>query len=176
MSPEDFGSRVIAETPAVDSNALLGRVINVSVSDLTGDKKKYHMKMEFRVNRVEGRKAYTEFSGFECMREFLSRFVRKRSQKIENVFRLRTKDGWELQVKMLSITLKKVNKNVQRRIRKLIQEHIVAHGSRANIEQFFNNIIKGRYQKESRSAANRIYPLRFNEVAKIEVLGAPQKK
>ncbi|MBL7206860.1 MAG: hypothetical protein ISS36_04640 [Candidatus Aenigmarchaeota archaeon] len=174
LTPKEFGGNVIAETPAIDSNALRGRLIGVNVSDLTGDKKKYHMKLNFKVNKIKDKKAYTEFHGFEVIREFLSRFVRKRSQRIDGTFKLKTKDNWELRIKILTVTLRKVERNIQKQIRKIVEEHIISQGKKTDLNTFVDNVIKGRYQKESRSIANRVYPVRFNEVAKIKVLKKPK--
>ena len=50
LTPEIFGSKVIGETPADDANNLYGRIIEASLKDITGNFRKYYVKLFFKIN------------------------------------------------------------------------------------------------------------------------------
>lgn len=170
MAPNELGGKVIAETPATDPDNLVGRVVNIPVSDLTGNQKKYHMRVRLKITSVKGKSAETVFDGFECLREYLSRFVRNGSKKIENVLTAKTADSWEIKVKILSVSFRIADTNVQKKLRKTISEYIAKVVAKSKMYNFVNAVIANRPQLDSMKLANKIHPVRFNEVAKIEVL------
>lgn len=170
-----FGNAVIAETPAIDSSAIMGRRIEVNVSQLTGQASKYYMSMGFRIDGVDGRKASTRFDGYSCSRDYLFHVVRKRTDKVRHIWAVETKDGWKLQVVALLILNRKTDANIKNKVRKLIDEQLDSAAKRSGIDDFVREVITGALQKEMKRLGNKIYPIRFSEIEKIEVVGAPEK-
>jgi ribosomal protein S3AE len=175
LAPEMFGRKLIAETPSTDPNFIIGRNVFTTLMDLTGNKNGYYMKLRFVVNSVENKNAYTDFNGLECIREYLTRFVRKRSDKIESVFYAETKDGFKLQINTLTIPLRKVDAGTKTQMRKLLVDYFISEAEKSSIEQFVKNVLGEKYRTESRAMLNKIYPTKFHEVAKVEVIKRPGK-
>jgi ribosomal protein S3AE len=173
LAPEYFGENVIAETPATDPKTIIGRTVEVNVSDLIGQKGKDYQKIRFRADRVDGKKVHTSFCGYFCIREYISRVVRKRLQKIEIIDSVKTKDEWVLQVSSVAIMNRNVDSNVQKKVRVWMSDQLGQVASRSAIDEFVKFIIAGTVQHKMKKQGSRIYPVRFFEIAKIEVLKSP---
>jgi len=169
-----FNSVVLAETPAIDSSAIIGRTIRVNVSQLTGQASKYYMNLEFMIDAVDGKKASTVFAGYNSTRDYLFHVVRKRTEKVRHVRDVETKDGWRLQVVALLILNRKTDTNVKSKIRKIIDEQLDAAAKRNGIDGFVKDIVAGAVQKEMKRLGNKVYPVRFSEIESIEVLKRPK--
>lgn len=62
-APDFFGNKEIGLTPADDPEKVIGRVIETTLKDLTGDFTKGQVKLYFQVYDVKGQNAYTKFKG-----------------------------------------------------------------------------------------------------------------
>jgi len=128
----------------------------------------------FKVTNVSGEKAYTSFHGLECLRDYISRLVRKRTTRIDTVQDLVTKDGVKLRVKTIAISLKKMKSSIKKSVMNYIREVIKEEAEKSKLPEFINKILKDEIKKKIIEGASKIYPLRHFEVRKIEVL--PQKR
>jgi len=174
ISPEAFGKTFVAETPTTDPKALVGRNVEVSVSDFFRQPTKYYMKMSFKITSVDGKEAHTRFNGFTCLREYLARYVRKGTQKIMLIDYATTKDNWKIQVYTLAILNKNTDNKVQKAVRKNIKEYIEDKTASSTMEEFMKAVIAGIHQKHIKKTFSKIYPIRFSEISKIEVIKAPE--
>lgn len=175
LSPKAFGENIIAETPATDPKTLMGRTIDVNVSDVMGQKGKDYQRLIFKVSRVDGKNAHTTFNGYVCLKEFISRVVRKHLQKVEVIGNARTKDEWELQMSSIAIMNRNVEKNIQRKVRLWVADQLTKSAEKSGIDEFVKHIAAGSMQYNMKKQGSKIYPIRFFEVSKIEVVKAPEK-
>ncbi len=81
-APEFFGSKEIGLTPADDPEKVIGRVIETTLKDLTGDFTKGHVKLYFQVYDVKGQNAYTKFKGHTLARSYIRSLVRRRTTRL----------------------------------------------------------------------------------------------
>ena len=70
-APRMFNEAEIGETPSADPEFVLGRTVEVTVQDLTGDFSKMHIKLKFKVVSVDGyrlalRRETVEGYGDDC--------------------------------------------------------------------------------------------------------------
>jgi len=173
LSPKVFGEMHLADTPAMDPKSISNRAIEVSVPEITGNESKYYMKLRFKIERIEDRKAYTRFGGLSSTRDYISRMTRKGSSKIRMIGRLNTKDGWELRASLVAILLKNTDASVQKRVRENMMNLLKTNANKSTIDFMIKSIINGFAQKAIKKSSSRIYPVRFLEIEKIEVLKAP---
>jgi len=173
LAPESFGGNAIAETPATDPKTLVGRTVEVSLTDLLGQQGKDYQKLRFRIERVDGRNAYTKFNGYVCIREFISRVIRKRLQKVEIIGDVKTKDDWILQISAVAVMNRNVEKQIQKKVRIWVGNLLSETAGKSGIDDFVKFIIAGSIQHKVKKQGSRIYPVRFFEISKIEVLKAP---
>lgn len=160
----------LAETPATDPKALTDRCVEASAVDFTGDKRKQHMKLIFKTTELADSKLNTRFNGYRCTNEFVTRFVRKGSQKIDATDYVETKDEWKLQVTVVAILNRNVDTNLQKKARKFVVKKLKDTASKNNLADFIKGVMASVYQKDIRKQGSKIYPIRFAEISKIEVI------
>lgn len=170
VAPKMFGKVEIGRTITDDPEKLVGRKISVSLMNLLNDFRKYYMKFIFRVVSVDGSTAMTEFDGSECMRDYISRIVRRRSRRVDTIQNLVTKDGIKIRVKGLAIIPRQVKTSVKDTVRDSIREIIENEVERANLEDLIKRIISDDIKRRILRESSRIYPVRSFEIRKIEVL------
>jgi len=176
LAPAELGAKMLGQTPTTDPKTIMGRNIAIGVSDLVGDRSKYYMKINLRINKIEGKTALTVFNGFECIRERLMRMVRKRNQKVEGVFDVMTKDSWFLRVKPVTILNGNTTAAVQNKMRIFMREFLNDFSKNNKMSDILKKIISTELQMRIKREGSKIYPVRFSEIARIKVLKSPEIK
>ena len=164
-----FGKKQIGETPTTDAKLLPGKVIEVSLPEVGGPGQKFYVKLKFKTDKVEGKSVLTKFHGLSLMNEHMYRIVRKRMQKAELVTYVDTKDGWKLQLTFIAMLNRNTNSSVQNEIRVSSEKSLRDFASKNTIDEFVKAVTAGSIQHSIRKMGNRIYPIRFSEITKIEV-------
>lgn len=170
VAPKIFNEKELAKTMTEDPKSLLNRRVAIGLMELTNNFSKYYMKFFFRIKRVEGGKAFTEFDGTECLRDYISRMVLRRVRRIDTVQDLMTKDGKKIRVKGLAITSRKINSIVQKTVRKKIKEVIKTEVEGSKFDDFIRKIISDSIKKKVLREGRKIYPIRNFEIRKTEVM------
>ncbi len=168
-----FNEMQLTETPTTDPATLVGRNLEIGVSELLGQPQKYYMKVFFKITDISGKNAFTRFNGYATTREYLYRMVRKRNQKVESVDTIDTKDGWRIQVTSVAILNRNAFAEISNKVRRVMVGHITDTAKKAGMDDLLKKVIEGSLQKEVRKIGSKIYPVRFCEVSKIEVVKAP---
>lgn len=174
LAPQYFDSKPLGLTPAIEPNQVIGRVVEASVLHLTNDYSKYYMKLKFRVNRVEGDKAYTIFYGMECLQDYISRLVRRRTRRIDTIQDVKTKDGFLLRVKTITITHKAIKSSVIKTLRKFIKDTIKEEVENSAVSQVVKKIVNDVIKKRIIEEGSKIYPIRHFEIRRVDVLSTPK--
>jgi len=172
LAPKMFSETQMAETPAIDPKVLVGRTVESNVSELLGQPDKYYMNLKFKITGVNDHNASTRFHGYSCAKEHLFRIIRKRSQKVRATTNVETKDGWKLQVVSLVILNRNTDIEVRRKVRKIMVSGLMESAKGSGMDSFIRSITGGVLQKDIRKLGNKIYPVRFSEIERIEVLKA----
>ena len=175
VSPPEFGSKILYQTPSTDPASLIGRNVNVPVSEVTGDRSKYFLWLKLRIADVKGSNAQTIQNGIQCMNEYLSRIVRKRKDKIEITHIVRTKDGWKIRVKPLLIMTRNVSGSVRTNVINNANKFLDDNAKKMSFNDFIHEIIKGSFQMKMKKHLNKVYPVRFSEIGKVKVIEPSEK-
>jgi len=170
VAPKMFNERELAKTITSDPNSLINRKISVSLMDLINDFGKYYMKFIFRVKRVEGEKAFTEFDSSECLRDYISRMVLRRVRRVDTIQDLETKDGRKIRVKGLVIIPKRVKTTIKKAVRNKVREMIKSEVEKSTLDDFVKKIISDEIKVKILKEARKTYPIRNFEIRKTEVL------
>jgi small subunit ribosomal protein S3Ae len=171
LAPKLFKEAEIGKTISDDPGKVIGRKVSVSLMTLLNDFRKYYIKFSFRVVSIDGDNAITEFAGSECMRDYISRLVRRRSRRVDTVQDLVTKDEVKIRVKGLAIIPRQVKTSVKETVRDNIREIIKNEVERSNLEEFIKRIISDDIKHRILRESSRIYPVRYFEIRKTEILG-----
>ena len=127
------------------------------------------MKFFFRIKKVEKDKAFAEFDGSECMRDYISRMVLRRARRIDVVQDLVTKDGKKITVKGLIIS-RRIKSNIEKTIRARMKEVIKAEVENSTLDEFIEKILTDELKSRILKEGRKIYPIRNFEVRKTKVI------
>jgi small subunit ribosomal protein S3Ae len=173
LAPPSFGSVTIATTPVDESWKLLGRNIETTLYDLTGDITQVHIHLYFQIWKVEGENAYTIFKGHELARDYIRSLTRRKSSRITAIFNVNTKDNYLLRLTVMAWTTYKCNTSQQRAIRKILMDTTLNIASTKTFDEFVIGMVFGDYTQQLFNEAKKIYPLRKVEFAKSKLVAVP---
>lgn len=170
QAPDIFSKDVISETPADEESKVIGRTVSEDLTELMNDTSKYYVDVSMKITDVEGNKAFTEIDGMECSNEFVSRMVRKRSDRMDLVHDVTTADDREVRIKIVGATVRNASSRVLSDVRNSLKEVLDEKASTQAYNELMENIFTDRTQEDLRDVANEIYPFRQLEVRKTELL------
>ena len=169
-APRMFNEAEIGETPSADPAFILGRTVEVTVQELTGDYSKMNIKLKFKVADVDGYDAKTVFIGHELTSEYVRRLTRRKKTKTDHVVDVTTKDGFVLRVKPMSIADRRIQSSQEDAMRRILAETLIQMGKDNNLSDLIKAIISGDMSKDLAKACRVIIPIKRIEIRKTEVL------
>jgi len=170
LAPPYFGNVEIGSIPADEPEKLLGRVIEVTLYEITGDFSHQYLKIYFQIIRVEGKTAYTTFKGHEYSRDYLRSLVRRRTTKVDGIFNVTTKDGYRLRVAVCAFTLTRIKTSQESAIRKIMAKIVEEKSKTLTLDQFAQEMVLGKIASDVYNEAKKIVPLRHVGVRKSKLL------
>ncbi|ACJ16007.1 SSU ribosomal protein S3AE [Thermococcus onnurineus NA1] len=173
-APDFFGNKEIGLTPADDPEKVIGRVIETTLKDLTGDFTKGQVKLYFQIYDVKGQNAYTKFKGHTLSRSYIRSLVRRRTTRVDGIFNITTKDGYKLRVMGMVIAYRRIQTSQERAIREIMRDIIYKKAEELNYKDFILEAVTGKMATEIAKEARKIYPIKRAEIRKIKVLAEPE--
>ena len=173
LAPTLFGKAKIAETPSDTPEKVMGRVVEASMQEFTGDFAKAHIKLLFKVVDVSGFEARTAFVGHETTTDYVKRMARRHKSKIDGVFDVTTKDGKRIRVKPSAYTNKRIQTSQKAAIRGVMRQVIETLAANNTLNDFVKAMLDGEIGKQTYKMAKVIFPVKRVEVHKSELLEAP---
>ncbi|MBC7084907.1 MAG: 30S ribosomal protein S3ae [Methanomethylovorans sp.] len=172
-APDFIGKNNIGTTLAEQPEQLIGRIVEVTVGDLTNDFSKHNTKLKFRIKDINGNIAQTRFIGHEITTDYLRSIVKRQTSRIDTNLKVTTKDGYTLRVKPICFTVKRARTSQIEGIRQVMDNTVKERANELNFEQFVEEAIMGKLSATIYRNAKNIYPLRRVEIRKTEVEGMP---
>ena len=169
LAPEMFNKQLLGETLSDDAGKLIGRIAEVTVQDLTGDFSKMHIKLQFRVNHVQGQDALTQFIGHDMTSDYIRRLTRRKRTRTDLVVDVVTKDNWKIRVKPMAITDRRIQTSKQTAIRAIIAKVVRDTAAKQATSDLVKGIISGELAKTIAIACKPVQPISRVEVRKSEV-------
>ncbi len=173
LAPQSFDNVTIADTLSSDLDALMDRVTEVSLQDLTNDFRKSHIKLFFKINKVENNNAYTQFIGHTLTSDYLRRMIRRKRSKIEGVYDVTTRDGAKIRVKPFATTDKRIQNSQKRIVRETMKKTISDNAKTSTMSEFIKEVIDGKIGSDIYKNCKKLYPVKRVEVFKTQVIGFP---
>ncbi|MEM0224226.1 MAG: 30S ribosomal protein S3ae [Desulfurococcaceae archaeon] len=173
LTPESFGTVSLGSIPSDDPDKLIGRVLETTLYDLTGDISQVHVKLYFQIIKVEGDKAFTRFKGHELARDYMKSLVRRKSSKIQGIFDVQTKDGYVVRITIVALTSYRCKTSQKRAVRKIMKEYIVQKAGELTFDELIHEVLRGTISNEISEKTRKIYPIRRVEVYKTKLLMVP---
>jgi len=167
VAPPSFDNVTIADTLADSPDSLINRVTEVSLQDLTNDFRKSHIKLYFKIHKVEETNAHTQFAGHTLTSDYLRRMIRRRRSKIDGVYDAITRDGATIRVKPFATTDKRIQNSQKKVVREAMKKTIYDQAKTSTLAEFVKNILDGRWRIENNQmifykADNVTEIMRFN--------------
>jgi small subunit ribosomal protein S3Ae len=185
VAPPYFGNVELGAIPADEPEKLIGRVIEATLYDVTGDFSHQYLKLYFQVIQVEGKTARTMFKGHEYSRDYLRSLVRRRTTKVDGIFNISTKDGYRFRVAVCAFTLSRIKTSQERAIRKIMAKIVEEKSAAITMDQFVQEMVLGKIASDIYNEARKIVPLRhvgvrksklLTQVAQVQALQAPLQR
>lgn len=173
MSPPYFGGVELGTLPSEDSSKLVGRVVDATLYDVTDDFAHQYLKMHFGVTDVEGKTAHTVFKGHEYSRDYLRSLVRRRTTRVDGIFSVTTKDGYQLRLAVCAFTLSRVKTSQEGAIRSIMRKIIEEKAGALTFDQFTQEVVLGKIASDIYNEAKKIAPLRHVGIRKSKLTLQP---
>jgi ribosomal protein S3AE len=149
---------------AYEVSELKSRIIKY---DLTRILRGKSLVLLLKVN-IEGDKAVAVPLKTILLPSFLRRMVRKGTNYVEDSFPAECKNA-EVRIKPFLVTRRKVSRSIRNSLRKKAKEELIDYAKRLSSENFIEDVIHGKVQKQLASTLKKIYPLSLCEIRMFEV-------
>ena len=172
--PSYFGGSELGLVPTADPQGLIGRVIEKTLHEITGDFSQQHIKLYFQVTDLEGDKAETIFKGHEYSKDYLRSIVRRGSTRIDGIFDVSTKDGYKLRVSIVAFSISRVKASQTSAIRAVMKKILVEKAEILDFDQFIQEVILGKIASDIYNEAKRTLPIRHIGIRKSKLIATPK--
>lgn len=170
LAPSCFGNVELGAVPAAEPEKLVGRVIDSTLYEVTNDFAHQYLKMRFQIIEVDGKTAHTMFKGHEYSHDYLRSLVRRRTTKVEGIFDVTTKDGYNLLVAVCAFTLSRIKTTQEHAMRAIMEKVIREKASALTLDQLAQQMVLGKIASDIYNEAKKIAPLRHVGVRKSKLL------
>ena len=169
-TPVTFEDKEIGETPAKDPELLIGRGVEVTMRELTGDFSKQYIKLRFEIDNVAGDVANTKFTGHKTTTDYVRSMIRRGTSRIDASAIVKTKDGRKLKLQVLAVTIRRAKSSQQRYMRKTIEDLLIEAAAEKSFDDLVKVCVNGKLASEIYHNAKKIYPLKRVEIIKSKVI------
>jgi len=175
LAPKIFNQAQVGEAAAGSNEELVGRIIDTHFSELTGDITKQFIKLKLKVENVQGENALTDIIEYELSKQYLQRMIRRGTSKMEEIIDLNLKDK-PVRIKILIITASKAQSSQRSSLRNALRTEVVKTFKSSDLNNLIITLASGKLQREILKKIKIVFPVRFLEVRKIEILNPKQIK
>ncbi|MGY5874209.1 MAG: 30S ribosomal protein S3ae [Candidatus Thorarchaeota archaeon] len=175
LAPYYFDDKDIGSTPASNPDLLVGRTVQPTLYDITGNFDQVHVKLKFKVLEVTGQQAKTVFHGHEWSSDYLRGLVRRGTSRIDWIGPILTKDDYLIRISVIVFTQTRVKTSQGHSVRKDIEKVIRAHAKKHVFDELVQKVILGELAGEVHEEVKKIIPIRECEIRKSKVLKGPEE-
>lgn len=169
-TPIAFEDKEIGETPARDPDLAIGRGVEVTMRELTGDFSKQYIKLRFEIDNIAGDVANTKFTGHKTTTDYVRSMIRRGTSRIDTTAVVTTKDDRRIKLHVLAVTTRRAKSSQQKYMREVITELLNESAAEKSFDEFVKSCVNGKLASEIYHRAKKIYPLKRVEIIKSKVL------
>lgn len=174
LAPAMFEGVQIGETLADDPSKLVGRELEVTLQDLTGDFSKMHVKLLFQITEIRGDTAHTKLIGHDLTSDYIRRQTRRKRSKMDTVVDVTTKDGFGIRVKPMATTEKRIQTSKQKALCEIINQELQKSAKENTIGEFVKTMVSSNLSTAILKVCKQVYPLKKLEIRKSEIYFEPE--
>ncbi|MCK4567137.1 MAG: 30S ribosomal protein S3ae [Candidatus Thorarchaeota archaeon] len=175
LAPDYFDNKEIGTTPAGNADLLIGRTVQPTLYDLTGDFEKIHVKLRFKILEVAGTQAKTTFYGHEWSSDYLRGLVKRGTSRIDWIGPILTKDDYLMRISVIVFTITRAKTSHEHAVRKAVEKVIRAHAKKHVFDDLVQKVILGELATDVFESVRKIIPVRECEIRKSKVLKGPEE-
>jgi len=165
------------------ADSIRGRIVEVSLADLTKDEDHSFRKIKLRIDEVQGKNALASFHGMDFTSDKLRSLVRKWQSLIEAHVDVKTTDGYLIRLFAIAFTKRRPNQvrkttyaqtSQIREIRKKMFEIMTREAVNEDLKGLVSKFVPEAIGREIEKAAKGIYPIQNVYIRKVKILKAPK--
>ncbi len=168
-APDVFDKKEIGHTLALDGSRIIGRMITLPMTNVTGNFADFDTSGIFRIIRAGADSAETEYAGQQLMEDKISRLIQKWSSRIDTITDITSTDNRKIRIKLITITSERVKVSLKRSIRANVDETVKDILKDKNFDAIVKDFIDKKFTNTLKSRAAKLYPLKSVELRKVEV-------
>ncbi|MCX8190321.1 MAG: hypothetical protein N3F05_03805 [Candidatus Diapherotrites archaeon] len=174
-APKEFKEIIIGETPAEKEQQLIGRTVELPISEIAAQKKQAPMLIKLRIDAVNAGNAETKLIGCRFDSGYLRRIVRRRKSKVDTILYVETADNKKMKLTTTAICASKTNKKKETEIRKLVAKEMAEEAKKETFENFMLNVVSGALAQKIFNSVKTIAQLQRVEVIKAHLIEGKNK-
>ena len=185
FSVRNCGKTLVTRTQGtkIASDALKGRVFEISLGDLNNDEDQTYRKIKLICEDVQGYNCLTNFHGMGMTRDKLASLIKKWQTLVEGNVDVKTTDGYTLRMFAIGFTTKMPNQVSKmcyansaqvRQIRKKMVDVMREEASKCDLKDLVLKLIPEYMGGEIEKACAGIFPMQNVFVRKVKVLKKPK--
>ncbi len=160
IAPKVFAQKEIGETYMASAESGIGRKLKANLRDLNGNIKDQNVYIGFKIEKADGNNLHTSLVSYEIIPTHIKRIVRKNINRMDDHFIFKTKDGREVILNSLMITLNKTSRSTRAVMRRQLKELFTEEIKQGSLDQFVNNLVSYKVQSAFKKKLSKIYPLK----------------
>lgn len=170
-APDYLGGKEISFSVGNTPESMVGRKVEVPVSEFTGNFKRANAKMIFKVLSCQGSKCSSEFVGHSLSDDYIRRMVRRRKERIDIIKGVATSDGVDMVLKVVIVTDGKLTTSKRGEVRKTVESFLVEKSVTMPYGELAKYVIGDEIYGDIVNATRDIYPIKKIEVRKSVLSG-----
>jgi small subunit ribosomal protein S3Ae len=172
-TPSYFGELVVASVPVEDPAALIGRVVETTLYDITNDFAHQSIKLYFLVVNSKDHQAQTILKSHEYATDYLRSLVRRGSTRMDGIFNVTTRDRFSTRISVVAFTRDRIKASQEHGIRQIMKQIIDERAAALNYDQLAHEAVLGKLGSDIYNLSKKIAPLRHVGVRKSKLLSIP---
>ncbi len=173
-APSMFQYADIGETPAEESEKLIGRVTEATLSEVSGsgDANTSHIKLRLKIVGIgENHVANTKFVGHEFTSDYIRRLARRKRSKIDLSFDVTSKDGVVFTVKTVAVSEHRLQTRLKAMLRHKIQDTLTEEAAKRAGADLVRDMLNGELSRLAAKSLATLYPLKKIDIRASNVVG-----
>ncbi|HUK50726.1 MAG TPA: 30S ribosomal protein S3ae [Terriglobales bacterium] len=173
-SPSYFGENVVASIPCEVPSAIIGRVVETTLYDITNDFAHQSIKLYFLVVNLKEHRAATILKSHEYATDYLRSLVRRGSTRLDGVFSATTRDQFSTRISIVAFTRDRINASQEHGVRHIMSQIVDEKATSLTYDQLAQEVVLGKLGSDIYNLAKKIAPLRHVGVRKSKLLSIPE--
>ncbi len=172
-SPPYFGENIVASIPCEVPSAIIGRVVETTLYDITNDFAHQSIKLYFLVVNAQEHRASTILKSHEYASDYLRSLVRRGSTRMDGIFTATTRDQYSSRLSIVAFTRDRIKASQEHGVRQVMRQIVEDKAANLNYDQLSQEFVLGKLGSDIYNLAKKIAPLRHVGVRKSRLVSIP---